>query len=460
MQFLSERYETIAFSNAEDGHSYFLQHEPDIAVLDIMLPGIDGLETLKLLKSYWPECPVLMLTALDQVPKVVQAIKAGAFDYLTKPIVIEELFLKIEHALQSAEYRQEVDQRRKLQSAVNKEYRLIGNSPALNHIRSFIKKVAGQDTNILIEGETGTGKEIVAREIHAQSQRATKPFVAINCAALPKELIESELFGYKKGAFTGAYHDDYGKFYLANHGTLLLDEIAELPLEAQAKFLRVLEEKEYYPVGSNTKIKTDVRILASTNRDLRQMAAQNKFREDLYYRLNIVKIYISPLRERKEDILPIAEWYMRFFNAKFDKHFSMITPEAANMMLRYNWPGNVRELRNLIERIVLLGNGEKILPEDLCLIEPSLDSLEDDVSQGDLYSKENLNDDKFRTLSLREKQILLMIAKGQAITEIAEALNISVKTVSTFRKRILLKMNLKNNADICYYAIQNKLLNS
>lgn len=410
-EILLEKYEVSAAESAEVALRILQQSVPDLVLLDITLPGLDGIEMLKKLKANYPYIPVVMLTALEKIPKVVESIKLGAYDYLTKPVLAEELFLTIEHALESMEIKGELIRRRQLQLLDNKEYLLIGNSPALNRIRQEIQIVGKSNSVVLIEGETGTGKELVARSIHAQSQRASSSFVALNCGAIPKDLMEAELFGHKKGAFTSAQSDEIGKFKLADHGTLLLDEISEMSAEAQAKLLRVVEEQAFYPVGSSDLMHVDVRILVSTNRNLQQLVEKKLFRQDLFFRLNVYTIFIPPLRERPEEIMALAEHFMQQFNHKFGKKFSEIKPAAKAILMHYKWPGNVRELRNLMERVVLANDGEVITPQHLFFLQSPADTAaaeapEQTPESGDgetVIGSEGLDD----ALAVFEKKLLI-----------------------------------------------------
>lgn len=368
---LADFYEVSEAESVEAGLSFLSKQPFDVVLLDITLPGMDGTELLKSLSVNCPETPVIILSAIDRIPKVVECVKLGAFDYLTKPVIPEVLFSSIERAIQSGQIKRELEQRRKLQLVNNREFRLIGESPALNRVRKQIEVAAKTDSPVLVEGETGTGKELTAREIHNLSSRASSPFVAINCAAIPGELVESEFFGYRKGAFTGATSDEIGKFQLADHGTLLLDEISELSLEAQTKLLRVLEEHEFYPVGSTHLKKVDVRIIASTNHKLKELVKQHRFREDLYFRLNVYSIVIPPLRERLEDVLPLAEYFVQKYNLRFGKNFKDIDPEAAGVLLQQYWKGNVRELRNIVERVILSEEDQVLRKDHLFFIDSS-----------------------------------------------------------------------------------------
>jgi two-component system, NtrC family, response regulator AtoC len=367
--FLADRHNIWPAESGEKGLALLEKRVPDVVLLDITLPGINGIETLKKIKELIPQLPVVMLTAIDRIPSVVESIKLGAFDYLAKPMIIEELLSTLDRAIESQEIKRELEQSRKLQLITNKEYRLLGNSAATHKIKSEIQMAAKTDSPVLIQGETGTGKELAAREIHASSGRASRPFVAINCSAIPKDLVESDFFGYRKGAFTGAQGSEIGKFQLANHGTLLLDEIGELPFDAQAKLLRVLEEQEFYPVGSTELVKVDVRVISSTNKDLKEMVDQKLFREDLYFRLNVYFIPVPPLRERPEDIIFLAESFLHYFNSKFGKNFEEITDGAKEILTKYPWKGNVRELRNVIERIALSEEGPSLTEEHLYVLQ-------------------------------------------------------------------------------------------
>jgi len=378
--FLAEKYNVVFAESAEQALKILATAVPDLILLDITLPEMDGIELLKIIKASSPDLPVIMLTAIGRIPKVVESIKLGAYHYLTKPIDAEELLLTIEQALESSEIRRELEQRRKLQLVKNIEYKIVGASAAINKIKKEIQIVGKEEATVLIEGETGTGKELVARALHASSPRASGSFVAINCGAIPKELMESELFGHAQGAFTGAQKDQIGKFQLAHRGTLLLDEISELSPEAQTKLLRAVEEQEFYPVGSNELVRVDVRIIASTNKNLKELVERKSFREDLFFRLNVYVMALPPLRERSEDIIQLAEHCIEYFNQKFGKKFRAISSEARAILLAHRWPGNVRELRNLIERIILFGEGTVIKKEHLRFLQTSAPSIPEETS--------------------------------------------------------------------------------
>lgn len=342
----------------------------DIVLLDIVMPKMNGIETLKRIKAYDQSVDVIMVSATDRAQEATDSIRSGAYDYITKPFDTEAIFNIIERVMQKRSMEQEIQY---LRSEVeNKSWynRIISQSQRMKAVFSLIEKVAATSSSVLITGESGTGKELVARAIHNTSTRAQKPFVAINCAAIPQELIESELFGHEKGAFTGAYNRGVGKFEFANGGTVFLDEISNLKIELQAKLLRFLQEHEFTRVGSHRIIKVDVRMIAATNIQLKKMVSQNRFREDLYYRLNVIPIELPPLRSRKGDIPLLTTYFIEKFNRQLNEKISGITPDAMAVLEEYQWPGNIRELENLIERLIVLKSDgqyidEKDLPFDL-----------------------------------------------------------------------------------------------
>lgn len=342
---------------------------PDLVLLDIFLGHSNGLEILELLRKQGYKMPVIMMTAFSDIKMAVRAMKLGAEDFIVKPLDLEQLELSVEKALENYDLRRQVDL---LSEQLNedKPHEIIGNSEGMLKAMDMAKIFSGaEDTTVLILGESGTGKELMARFIHDNSPRAKGPFVTINCGAIPRELAENELFGYERGAFTGATEKvKQGKFEQANHGTILLDEIGELSLELQVKLLRVLQEKKYYRLGGSKEISVDVRVIASTNRDLEQMVEEEKFREDLFYRLNVATITLPPLRDRDGDVLLLASSYIDKFNKKFGKSVKGFSPEAAEIIQNYTWKGNIRELTNVLERVVLLENGDLITKESLDFI--------------------------------------------------------------------------------------------
>lgn len=334
----------------------------DLLLSDIRMPRLSGIELLSEAKSAQPNIKVILITAHATVNQAVQAVKLGAFDYITKPFEDEELFVAIDKALQYEKLELENKRLRGKLKKVESDKQLIGASKPFKQLKSMIHKIADTDATILISGESGTGKELVARSIHTESSRAEKEFIAVNCAAIPKELIESELFGHVKGAFTGAVKDKKGKFELADEGTLLLDEISELAIDLQAKLLRVLQENVIEPVGAETRKPIDVRLIAASNVDLREWVRSGKFREDLFYRLNVVPLHVPSLQERKEDIPLLAREFIRKYSEN-DK--ISLDPKLVDSLMEHTWPGNVRELENLIARMAILRRGDKLTVKDL-----------------------------------------------------------------------------------------------
>jgi len=367
---LSEKYDTFIVGSGEDAVKVLKKTPVNLVLLDIKLPGIDGIETLRLIREIDEHILVVMMTAYEDVHSVITSMKMGAHDYLVKPLDIDELEIIIEKALESFKLKKELEE---LRSQYLKKFDIndiIGESEEIKKAVEFADIVAkSYDTTILIEGETGTGKEVIAKTIHYRSSRLSKPFISINCGAISRDLVETELFGYERGTFTGGLQEGKkGKIELADEGTLLLDEVSELLPSAQVKLLRFLEEREFYPVGGTEKKKVDVRIIAATNKNLEDAIAKGDFRKDLYYRLNVAKIFLPPLRERKNDIIPLALSYIDKFNVKFGKNFQSISREAQNILIGHRWIGNVRELRNVIERVILMEDDRLIQPEHLSFL--------------------------------------------------------------------------------------------
>lgn len=339
---------------------------PDLVILDIKMDDLDGVEVLKRIKRKFPEIVVIMVTGFASVNTAIESMKAGAYDYIQKPIKPNELRKIISNALEKLRLKKEVDELRNRQMEKNKFDKIIGNSQEIQHVLSLVQRFAPSKATMLIEGESGTGKELIAEYTHYLSPRYARPFIALNCGAVHKDLIESELFGYVKGAFTGA--SDAGKpglLELANHGTIFLDEVGEMPIDAQVKFLRVLENGEFYRIGSPELREVNLRVIAATNAPLIKLVENGKFRKDLYYRLNIAKIELPPLRERKMDIIPLAKFFIDHFNQLFGKKIKGLSNEVEEILLVYPWHGNVRELRNIMERVMLLTRNEIITIEEL-----------------------------------------------------------------------------------------------
>jgi DNA-binding NtrC family response regulator len=349
-----------AIERLHDGHF-------DVILSDLKMGGSDGLQVLRTAKTLHPSTAVILMTAFGTVHTAVEAMKSGAFDYVQKPFEIEEMEVKIEKALEVRRMRHELDYLRHTQNDIYNFDRIIGSSSALQKVLTVVRKVTKSNTTVLIRGETGTGKELIAGAIHHNSLRASRNFVKVNCAALQENLLESELFGHEKGAFTGADRQRIGRFEQADGGSLFLDEVGDMSASTQAKILRVLQEHEFERLGGTRTQRVDVRLIAASNRDLSVMVANGTFREDLYYRLNVVSVDMPPLRERKDDILPLAMFFTERFTGELKKKIDGIEPDAQKMLLRYNWPGNVRELENSIERAILLTEGQRIMVEDLRL---------------------------------------------------------------------------------------------
>ncbi len=367
---LSENYNPLIAGSGEEALCMLRKNPIDLVLLDIGLPGMDGIETLKQIRCMEKDLLIIMMTAYEDIKTVITSIKMGAHDYLVKPLDIEMLELIIEKALGTLRLKKEVEKLREFYFKKFNIANIIGKSETFKKVLEFANKVAqGYDTTVLIEGESGVGKEVITRFIHHRSSRFDKPFVGINCGAISKDLLESELFGYEKGAFTGGLQEGKkGKIEMADSGTLLLDEISELRPSAQVKLLRFLEEREFYPVGGTDKKKVDVRVVAATNKRLDLQVKAGAFREDLYYRLNVAKIVIPSLQERKADIIPLTLYFMNKFNEKFNKSFRGISSEAEKILVQYPWKGNIRELKNTVERVILMEEGDNIEPDHLAFL--------------------------------------------------------------------------------------------
>jgi two-component system response regulator AtoC len=335
--------------------------EFSLVILDILMPDMDGLETLGEIRKISKDLPILMLSALGQTNIIVKAMKAGATDYLVKPFEEDELDLAITKSLEKRKLLSEISSLRKQLRVDELKGEFIHNSPKMQKVKELVDQVAETDVSVLIEGESGTGKELVARALHYKSRLRDKPFVKVNCAALPHDLLESELFGYERGAFTGAYRSKPGKFELANNGTIFLDEIGEMDLAIQSKLLQVLQEGTFSRLGGKQDVQVNVRVIAATNRDLKKAIEQGTFREDIYYRLNVVSINIPPLTDRREDITYLFEYFLDTYNEKYGKNIQVNKDELYPMLVSYPWPGNVRELKNQVKRLVILGNIDEMV---------------------------------------------------------------------------------------------------
>lgn len=355
-------YEIMTAASGEEALKIVGEEPPSLVLLDIWLPGIDGIETLKIIKSEHPETRVVMMSGHGTIETAVKATKLGAFDFIEKPLSLDKVLLVVNHALDMTRLEEE---NILLKQKVSHEYELTGTSEPIMDLKETISLVAPTNAWILIMGENGTGKELVARSIHKQSKRVHKPFIEVNCAAIPEELIESELFGHEKGAFTGATEKKRGKFDLAHEGTLFLDEVADMSLKAQAKILRILQEKKYERVGGTKVVATDVRVLAATNKDLEKEMEAGRFRQDLFYRLNVIPLRVPPLRDRKEDMPLLVKRFLKDFAVKEGETEKTINNDGMAMLMQHDWPGNVRELKNIVERLVIMKAGNVIDGNDI-----------------------------------------------------------------------------------------------
>ncbi len=387
----SEKYSVALEENGLDGLERLRKESFDLVFLDLSMPVMGGMDVLKAMKDTPnSDTPCIIITAYGTVKNAVEAMRSGAFDYVTKPFRLDELGIIIQKALEVAKLMKE---NVRLKRELRKRYEfhgLIGSSPEMQKVYDLIEKIANTDTTVLITGGSGTGKELIAKVIHYNSYRSGKNFVPLNCAAIPKDLLESELFGHEKGAFTGAINTRIGRFELASGGTLFLDEIGELDPSLQVKLLRVLQEREFERIGSTKTIKVDVRILAATNRNLEELTKEGRFREDLYYRLNVIPVHIPPLKDRKEDIPVLIEHFLKKHAKAKKRQSPKISKQLMDVLLRYGWPGNVRELENLIERLTILNPGQSItmkdLPERFQTLAPATDK-----PKPSLYSTEDLS---------------------------------------------------------------------
>ena len=362
---MEDGYSVALAIDGENAIAMVQESQYDVILLDLKMPGIDGLETMRRIKGISPDSEVLMMTAYASVDTAVQAMKEGAFDYLVKPFDPDEVDLQIKKILAHREMRIENIMLRKRLEEQYQYDEIIGKSEVMQEIFDLIDRVAPSDSTVLITGESGTGKELIAQALHGNSNRCFMPFVAINCGSLPDSLLESELFGYEKGAFTGADHTKRGRFEMAQGGTILLDEIGDISLKTQVDLLRVLQQKEITRLGGESTIDVDVRILAATNRDLSAFIKKGDFREDLFYRLNVISIHVPPLRERKEDIPLLANAFIKQQCMEMNKEIVKISSGVLRQLMDYHWPGNVRELENIIERALVIGSGKEIMSDDL-----------------------------------------------------------------------------------------------
>jgi two-component system, NtrC family, response regulator AtoC len=403
------------------------QVDPDLALVDLRLPDVDGIQVLRDLRAKHPQTAVIMITAFGHIESVVVAMKNGATDYLEKPFQhLEKLRISVSRALEEVRARREINRLQGLEEGKYRTSQIVGEAAPTRRLREVITQLAQSEAHtILVQGESGTGKELVARGLHFESSRRNSPFMEVNCAAITETLFESELFGHEKGAFTDAKSTKKGLMELADGGTLFLDEVGEIPLASQAKLLRCLQERTFKRVGGTRDIKVDVRVIAATNRSLEGMVKDSKFREDLFYRLNVIPLTIPPLRDRREDVLPLARHFLSDANNTFHKAVKRLAPETEQLLVAYGWPGNVRELKNLIERLVILSMGDTIEADQLPL--PVTGDVESPLPEE--VSREP------RTLAAVEKAYILKVLR-QVNGNKSEAAKILGITRQTLRKKL------------------------
>ena len=413
-----ENYQTMEAENGNEAIEICKREEIDLILLDQKLPDVDGIEVLKEIKEINPLSIIIMVTAFGNIRDAVNAIKEGAFYYLTKPVDPDELLLLIKKAIENLHLKKEVENLKEILKQKYSYEKLIYVSKKMEEIMRIVFKASKSDANVLITGESGTGKELIASAIHYFSKRKDEKFVPVDISAIPETLVEAELFGYEKGAFTGAERRRIGKFEFASGGTIFLDEIGNLPLPLQAKLLRVIEERKIVRIGSNEEIPIDIRIICATNKNLEEEVKKGNFREDLYYRLNVIRIHLPSLRERKEDIPPLTEYFIKIYSKREGKNIKGIKEDAMKILMKYNFPGNVRELENIIERAIVLAEGEYITREHL----PDLLNLKKE------YKKEGK---LFEIIQNIEKEIILeTLKKNNWIqTKTAEELGISERVL-------------------------------
>jgi two-component system nitrogen regulation response regulator NtrX len=357
-----EGYEVVTASSGEKAVAQFDEISPDVVLLDVWMPGKDGIETLQLLREKNKDVCVIMISGHSKIDTAVDAIKLGAYDFLEKPLSLEKVLVLVRNALEKQRLEKE---NIALRNTMSREWEIIGESPSMLELKKRISKAADSQGRVLIIGESGSGKELVARALHNGSERCKKDFIEVNCAAIPHELIESELFGHEKGSFTGAFESKKGKFELAHEGTLFLDEIGDMSFATQAKVLRVIETQEFQRVGGSKKIKVDVRIVAATNKDLEEEIKNSHFREDLYFRLNVIPMFVPSLRERKDDIPLLVDYFLQSFARLYGQKPKKVSKATLRALMEYDWPGNVRELKNTIERFVIMHTSDLIDVKDI-----------------------------------------------------------------------------------------------
>jgi len=459
--FQKKDYEVDTAGDGQVALSKLREHGYDLAILDIKMPSLTGLEVLEALKKDRVATSVIIMTAQDTMRNAVDAMKLGAYDYITKPFELEELEMIVDKAIEAKRLTEEVKSlKQEIAASHDKEAKIVGSSRAVREIYKTIGKVASSDVSILITGESGTGKELIAKAIHQNSQRASGPFIAVNCAAIPKDLLESELFGYRKGAFTGAEENRPGYFEMANRGTLFLDEIGDMPASLQGKLLRVLQEREVQRLGSSEAKAVDVRILAATNQNLEKMVQEKKFREDLFFRLNVIPIHLPPLRERKEDIPVLCEYFLGKLAQELGLPAKILAPDSLQLLVQNNWAGNIRELENVLKRAAILSSHDTLNTEDFSFFlskkaEPSSQQIEAmgleeivEVKLETFLSKLNeveMNNLFETILEMAERPLIRLILRQTGYNQIKAAKVLGINR-NTLRKKIrTLKISLKED---------------
>ncbi|MFB6345000.1 MAG: sigma-54-dependent transcriptional regulator [bacterium] len=423
---LGEEYELKTFEDGVSGTEAIDEDPPDVLILDLRLPGKGGLEILEEVCDKHEDVQVVMVTAHQDVESAVRAMKLGAFDYVVKPFNIDEINIVIEKTIENKQLEEEVEDLRSHMDGQHVYTPLIGDSEAIETVRKRVHKVASTDSNVVVRGESGSGKEVVANMLHRESNRADDPFIAVNCAAVPAKLLESELFGYEKGAFTGAESDKTGKIEMAHNGSLFLDEIAAMPLKMQSKLLRVIETKRLTPVGAEEERAIDFRLISATSADIEQRIEQSEFREDLYYRINVVTIDLPPLREHKSDIPDLVDYFLEEIDRKMERSVSGVSSDAMELLMEHDWPGNVRELRNALESAAVVGDSNQLKSEDFNL--------------GGRSEVSERNDGQLEAgMSLEEAEKILIektLEQNEGnITQSAEELGITRKTLRSKKEK-------------------------
>ncbi|MCP4366258.1 MAG: sigma-54-dependent Fis family transcriptional regulator [Planctomycetes bacterium] len=424
-------YQVDSAASAEDAMSKAEQTPFMLVLLDVKLPGMSGIDAIKKLHQISPLSPIIIMTAFGNRDLAIRATQEGAYDFLTKPIKLDELFIILKRALEKRRLKLEISH---LEKSIRKKYEfenIIGSSGSMQEVFEMVQKVAGTDSSVIIYGESGTGKELIAHAIHANSGRREKSFVKLNCVAIPEGLLESELFGHEKGSFTGAVSQKIGKFELANEGTIFLDEIGDMTITTQAKILRVLQEREFERVGGTRTVQVNVRIIAATNKDLQKAVEEKQFREDLYFRLNVVPIYLPPLRERKEDIPPLVEHFLKEVSQRVKKQINGVSTDVMDALMEYPWPGNVRELENCIERACVVANEELITRDCLPLYMSVAGETHEPIAKGSIDE----------VLAATEKKLILDALKQSGGVQAKASRLLSITERSLWHR--IKKYNLK-----------------